>query len=385
MTELFQDGKFLDFGPSEFVVRSSSARSGRVEGDKPSRLRSQVRLLAPNLPGVYGMLDSEEELIYVGKAKNLRTRLQSYFRKKGRPRKEGRLIAQARSIVWELVPSEFASLLRELELIRRWRPRWNVQGQPLRRRLAFVCLGRAPAPYLFLARKLTSKVQAAFGPITFGKTAQEAVRRLNDWFQLRDCPEPQEMIFPDQGELFPGVRPAGCLRMEIGTCLGPCTGTCTRRDYQTQARRARAFLIGEDLGLLAQLQAQMEAAAAVQQFERAAELRDRWNALSWLARSLERVRKAQAEMSFIYPTAGVDGQTTWHLIHGARVIATIEAPRDVAGRRSAREKIEAVYRNHAGLLDSYEHADSMMVVMMWFRKHPAERKRCLTTAEALQI
>ena len=382
MSRLFQDCKFRDFGPSEFLP--TAPRVGRVEGIRPSALRAQVRLLAPNLPGVYGMLDAQEELIYVGKAKNLRTRLQSYFRKKGRPRKAGRLIAHAKSILWETVPSEFASLLRELELIRRWRPRWNVQGQPLRRRLAFVCLGRAPAPYLFLSRKLTSKVQAAFGPVTFGPTAQEAVRRLNDCFQLRDCPEPQEMIFPDQGELFPGVRPAGCLRMDIGTCLGPCTGTCTRRDYQTQARRARAFLEGSDLALLAQLQAQMETAAASQQFERAAALRDRWDVLRWLAQRLERVRKAQAETSFIYPIAGFDGATTWYLIHGARVIAAIEKPRDAATKRVAREKIQALYHAHAGLLDSYEHADSMMIVMMWFRKHPGERRRCLTTAQALE-
>jgi excinuclease UvrABC nuclease subunit len=98
------------------------------------------------------MLDQDEQLIYVGKAKNLRTRLHSYFRKKGRPAKASKIVAQAKSFVWEIMPSEYAGLLRELELIRRWRPRWNVQGQPLRRRLTFVCLGRAPSPS-FLIKK----------------------------------------------------------------------------------------------------------------------------------------------------------------------------------------------------------------------------------------
>ena len=232
MTHLFQDGKFLSFGPSTLFSADAQSRSARIEGTRPAELRGQVRLLAPNRPGVYGMVDREEQLIYVGKAKNLRTRLQSYFRRQSRPPKAGRIIAQAKSIVWEILPSEFASLLRELELIRRWRPRFNVQGQPLRRRLTFVCLGRAPAPYLFLARKITSRVQATFGPITASKRVQDAVRRVNDWFKLRECPRPQEMIFPDQGELFPGVRPPGCLRMEIGTCTGPCTGLCARKDYQ---------------------------------------------------------------------------------------------------------------------------------------------------------
>src|ERR1019366_2851386 len=186
MSQLFQDGKFISFGPSMLFAADAPTRSSHIEGTRPAELRGQVRLLAPPRPGVYGILDREEQLIYVGKAKNLRTRLQSYFRRKSRPPKAGRIIAQAKSIVWEILPSEFASLLRELELIRRWRPRFNVQGQPLRRRLTFVCLGRAPAPYLFLARKITSRVQATFGPITASKRVQDAVRRVNDWFKLRD-------------------------------------------------------------------------------------------------------------------------------------------------------------------------------------------------------
>ncbi|MSQ93052.1 MAG: ethanolamine utilization protein [Gemmataceae bacterium] len=378
MSHLFQESKFVDFGPSAYLPAGGVIRTTRVEGAKPSVLRSEVKLLAPQQPGVYGMLDRDDQLIYVGKAKNLRTRLQSYFRKKGRPAKAGRIIAHAKSILWEVVPSEFASLLRELELIRRWRPRWNVQGQPLRRRLAFICLGKAPAPYLFLARKIGPQVQAAFGPITMGPTALEAVRRLNDGFLLRDCPQPQEMIFPDQGELFPGVRPVGCLRLEIGTCLAPCTGTCTRSVYDRQARRARDFLSGKDLGLLQQIQSEMQTAAAAQQFERAAVLRDRVDVLTWLADRLARVRKAQAEMSFIYPVAG-----TWYLIHGARTVGVLTPPLDEATRKTARTTLEAIYRGRTGLLDSYEHADGMMVVMQWFRKHPGERKRCLTPAEAM--
>lgn len=383
MTQLFQPGRFLEFGASDVLLANPSCHTSRVEAAKSAALGAQVRLCAPNRPGVYGMLDADDQLIYVGKAKNLRTRLLSYFRRQGRPPKAGKLIAQSRRILWEIVPSEFASLLRELELIRRWRPRWNVQGQPLRRRLTFVCLGRAPAPHLFLSRKLTSRVQQVFGPISAGRLAEEAVRRLNDGFQLRDCPEPQEMIFPDQGELFPGIRPAGCLRLEIGTCLGPCTGTCTRKDYQSQTRRARDFLLGKDLTLLETFQAAMKEAAAAQQFERAAELRDRHAALRWLADRLARVRKAQHEMSFIYPVLGFDGTTHWYLIHGARVIAVLDAPLDKAARADVREKIKSLYRHRTGLLDSYEHADSMMVVMMWFRKRPAERAKCLMPEDAV--
>src|ERR1019366_4019626 len=99
--------------------------------------------------------------------------------------------------------------------------------------------------------------------------------------------------------------------------------------------------------------------------------------LTWLADRLARVRKAQQEMSFIYPIPGGDGSTTWYLIHGARTVAVLAAPHDPATRKIAREKVRALYRGRSGLLDSYEHADSMMLVMQWFRKNPDEREKCL--------
>ena len=123
-----------------------------VQGKRPSRLRDKVRRHGPRRPGVYGMVDGRGELIYVGKAKCLRTRLLSYFRAASRGDKAGRIIDHTRALVWEYAPSEFAALLRELELIRRWKPGYNVQGLPGRRRSCYVCLGRKPAPYLFVAR-----------------------------------------------------------------------------------------------------------------------------------------------------------------------------------------------------------------------------------------
>src|SRR5262249_21747106 len=154
--------------------------------------------------------DKMGELLYVGKAKGLRARVLSYFRPRSRSKKAGRLIRQAATLIWEPCASEFAALLRELELIRRWRPRWNVAGQPLLRQKTYVCIGRAPAPYIFLSRRPLRDVLAVFGPVPAGRNAQTAVSRLNDLFRLRDCPEAREMIFPEQGALYAVERPPGC-------------------------------------------------------------------------------------------------------------------------------------------------------------------------------
>ena len=132
MEGLFSSPLFTGFGPNHLEPASPPPSLSQIHGHwcRPS---ARGRELCPRRPGVYGMLDPDGKLIYVGKAKSLRVRLLSYFRPKSRDRKAGRILGSTRSIVWECLPSEFAALLRELELIRRWRPRFNVQGQPHRR------------------------------------------------------------------------------------------------------------------------------------------------------------------------------------------------------------------------------------------------------------
>ena len=382
---LFHAGSFGDFGPLSLGPDGATPPCQQIQGRRGGELRGQVRLLCPRKPGVYGMVDKDGELIYVGKAKNLRIRLLSYFRTRSRGKKASRIVGQTTTLVWETCPSEFAALLRELELIRRWRPRWNVTGQPLRRQKAFVCLGRKPAPYVFLTRRPPAKALATFGPIPAGRRALNAVCRINDIFQLRDCPQAQEMIFPDQGQLYSLEKPTGCLRFEIGTCLGPCTGICTRRSYYAQVRAAqRPLLAGSDMEPLTHLQQAMNAAAQAQQFERAAALRDKLEVLTWLTTRLERLRHARAKLSFIYPIRGNAGQMLWYIIHAGRTVKIVDPPLDKSKARLARTAIRSVFGEHSTeLLESHEHVDGMMLVMAWFRKYPKELKKTLTAEEAL--
>jgi excinuclease ABC subunit C len=286
--------------------------------------------------------------------------------------------------LWEAAPSEFAALHRELELIRRWRPRCNVQGQPLRRQFTHVCIGRPPAPYVFLSRKPPANASVWFGPIPLGHRAREAVRRLNDLFHLRDCPQAQEMIFSEQANLFGEALTFGCLRYELGTCLGPCAAACSRKQYSRSVRQVRAFLTGEDAAPLQELERLMADAAAAQQFERAASLRDRIQPLRWLGFKLEQMRRARAEGSFIYPVRGLDGQEYWYLIHGGRTIAAVLAPANATAARLAARAIQTIYRKDPGsVLSAYEHADGLMLVAAWFRRHGQERAKTIMPAEAL--
>jgi excinuclease ABC subunit C len=382
---LFARQAFTGFGPSFLAPTGAAPFSYTVQGKRPSRLRAGVRLECPRLPGVYGMLNESGELIYVGKAKYLRSRLLSYFRHKSRDAKAGRIVRDARVVIWEPAHGEFAALLRELELIRRWRPRFNVQGQPNRRRRTYICVGRDPAPYVFLSPRPPGTAFAGFGPIPGGEAAREAVRRANDWFQLRDCPQAQKMVFADQRELFPLDLVAGCLRHGINACLGPCAAACTRADYAVAVRAVVQFLEGADASPLAKLERDMTTAAAAEAFERAAVLRDKWLSLHWLAAHLERIRLA-CRWSCVYPAVGRGGaRDHWHLIHHGRVRAVVAAPGNDKSRAAAVTALKAVYGKAAPGPPGPDEIDGVLLVAAWFRRHPAEKERTLDPAAARKM
>lgn len=376
MEGLFARQAFAGFGPYGLAGMPEPPALHVVRGRRQARLRALVRRDGPRLPGVYGMVDDTGELIYVGKAKSLRARLLSYFRPRSRDAKAGRIVACTRSLVWEPSANEFAALLRELELIQRWRPRFNVQGQPARRRRVYMCVGRRPAPYVFLAARPPGTAYSTFGPVPGGAKAREAVRRLNDWYGLRDCPQKQPMVFADQQELFPILRAAGCLRHEIGQCAGPCAAACTRAEYGAHVRAAVAFLEGRDAAPLQTLERDMAAAAAALEFERAAALRDKLDVLRWLTLQLECLRQATPH-SFVYPVAGHDGAEWWYLIHRGRVRAAVPAPNDDASRQTAFTLVEAVFAAGGDGPPGPDEVAGVLLVASWFRRHREERARGL--------
>lgn len=384
MSALFTHAPFAGFGVDP--RRQDAPPSGvRVEGLGRGRLRQAVREHCPAVPGVYGMVDARGELIYVGKAKKLRPRLLSYFRAGGPRAKGPRILRRTASIAWEYVPHELAALIRELELIRRWRPRFNVVGQPDARKRVFVCLGRAPAPYFFLATRLTGQVQSAWGPVAAGPRATRAVKTLNDLFLLRDCPRPHvPMRFKDQGHLFDPEMAAGCLRLEIGTCLAPCAAACSRRQYGDQARAAARFLAWASDEPIARLRERMVLAARNLQFEQAALLRDQLESLEWLRAALQRIETARQELTFIYPVTDADGAPWWYLIESGQPRGLI--PLRESPPRKLRQLLKQVFQERpcvGGPNDGHVDRELLWLVASWFRRHPGERERTLSVEAAL--
>lgn len=386
MRELFPLNSVAGFGADPLRPQFESPPFEHVRAESRGELRKLVRRHCPKTPGVYGMLDPRGRLIYVGKAKLLRNRLLSYFLKGNRHEKAGRIIEHSRAIVWEPGPCEFAALIRELELIRRWRPGYNVQGQPGRERQVYLCIGRKPAPYVYATREPKGNEIACFGPIKGAGMAREAARRLNDLFHLRDCSQRQSMHFAEQGELFPIERTAGCLRYELGTCLGPCAGLTTRAAYSRHVRAVRDFLEGRDLTVLNRLESKMYAAAERQDFELAAALRDKMAPIQWLRTRLTGLDEARKNHSFIYPVESAERGLNWYLIRQGRVCSAVPEPTDAVSRRRGAEAIREVYAAKFawhGVVPS-QFVDHVLLVAGWFRRRPEENRRVLSIERALE-
>jgi excinuclease ABC subunit C len=382
---LFPAAPFTGFGPSLFRPALESITGRRIKGESPSKLLRGVRDHAPRQPGVYGMTDARGKLIYIGKAKNLRGRLLSYFRENSRDPKAGKIIERTRALSWEQTGDELAALLRELELIQRVRPRFNVIGLPGLSRHHYVCVGKGPAPFAFVSKNPTGKEAACYGPLTAVYRSEDAVRRLNDWFKLRDCPNTVPMAFADQADLFPLERAPKCLRFEIGNCSGPCVGSCTRTQYGANVRALRAFLDGRDRALLASIEAAMAEAAERFEFERAAAMRDRLKSLQWLDDRLALLRRARTMNSFVYPLTGADGVERWYLIHRGQVRGVLAPPAEEADRLQAAETIRTVFAEQPGsAILGPGTVDSVLLVVAWFRKNTGEKKKLVARETILE-
>ena len=345
-------------------------------------MRAEVRAQALDRPGVYRMLSADGEIVYVGKSKKLRTRLLSYFRCEYPADKGARIVREADRIEWDYMPSEFAALLEELRLIKRFRPRLNHAMKRDARNFAFIKLTRGIAPKLLVVRGAgADDAQIYYGPFHGAQRVGEAVRELNDALGLRDCRLDQPMHYADQPELFHIFpRTPGCIRFEIKKCLGPCVGGCTASQYDERVLLVRGFLDGDDDGPMQALRAEMTAASERLEFERAAALRDKLRRLEELREQFTRFRFAVETLSFVYTVPGFQGDDRVYLIRRGRVRAECPVPRGEFDRVRLFEMVEDVFdpiERNGAQIPSHE-IDELLLLSSWFRRFPTELERSRT-------
>ncbi len=353
-------------GPEPFVAPAYVPRP------TAAALRAQVRASAQNRPGVYRMLGPAGEVLYVGKSVQVRTRLLSYFRA-DRGEKAAEIVGHAHRIEWEHVPSEFAALLRELELIKRWRPPYNSQHKG-DAAYCFIKLTREDAPRLLVVEQAAADRARYYGPFTGRRRLRDALRELVDVLQLKDCGPGTPLGFGDQGDLFGHRGSPLCYRGELHKCLAPCAGWCTQRQYRERSDLARRFLEGDADRPLQMLHQRMDAAAERLQFEYAAELRDRADRLSVVRDELVALRGAIEGLSFAYHVPGYDGEDRLYLVRRGSIRADLPYPRSHAEREFAAARVRAVFGAAEPRLSSVRPHEiaQILLVARWFRLNPAE-------------
>ena len=242
-----------------------------MTGDLETKIRH-----APRSPGVYLMKDGSGEILYVGKARDLKARIRAYFARTDSRAMIPFLVSRIRDLEFILTGTEKEALILENNLIKEHRPRYNVDFRDDKSYYNIRIDPSEPFPRFQLVRRPKKDGARHFGPYPSGAAAKETLRFLQTILPLRICRD---------RELKARRRP--CLEYEIGRCAAPCVGRIGLSDYQHLVKDGIAFLEGRERALIGDLRARMNGAAEELRFEEAAALRDR---IAAIEETLERQR-----------------------------------------------------------------------------------------------
>jgi len=262
----------------------------------PAVIAGYMKLL-PSSPGIYRMLDREGAVIYVGKARNLKARVSNYARLGGHTNRIARMIASTSAMEFVSVRTEAEALLLEANLIKRFRPRFNVLMRD-DKSFPYILIARdTAAPQIMKHRGARNRKGDYFGPFASAGAVNRTINMLERAFLLRSC---SDSVYESR------TRP--CLLHQIKRCSAPCTGEISLEDYGRLVDEAVRFLRGESQNVRRMYQGLMEEASTKLEFERAARYRDRLAALAHVTAD-QSINPDGIEEADIFAAAQDGGQT----------------------------------------------------------------------------
>lgn len=234
-------------------------------------LELQIQTL-PDSPGVYQYYDKEEKILYVGKAKNLRKRVSSYFNKLHENGRTNVMVRKIVSIKHIVVPTETDALLLENNLIKKLQPRYNVLLKD-DKTYPWICIKREPFSRIFTTRNMVKDGSEYFGPYTSFKTVHTLLDLIKELYQLRTC------NYDLSRENINSGKYKVCLEYHIGNCKGPCEGHQSLEEYQKNVDAIREILKGNFKESLKDFKTLMKNLASEMKFEEAQKIKDKIDVL----------------------------------------------------------------------------------------------------------
>ena len=260
----------------------------------PARIQAYLKTL-PDAPGVYRMLDAKGEVLYVGKAKNLKRRVTSYTKTGGHTERIARMIAETTEMIFVTTASEIEALLLESNLIKRLKPRYNVSYRDDKSFPNILLRQDHAFPQLLKHRGAKSTKGVYFGPFASAGAVNRTLNTLQRAFLLRSC---SDSVFESR------TRP--CLLFQIKRCSAPCVERIDQPGYAELVGEAESFLAGKSRVVQDAIVKDMNAASEALDFERAARLRDRVRAMSHIqsTQGINPTTFAEADLFAIYSEGG---------------------------------------------------------------------------------
>lgn len=226
----------------------------------------------PTDPGVYRYYDDKGEIIYVGKAKNLKRRVHSYFNKQQQSRKVSVLVSRINDIRFTVVNSEMEALLLENNFIKQYKPRYNILLKD-DKTYPWICIKNEKFPRVFLTRKKVNDGSMYFGPYPSVMTAKTLLEMLRQLYPIRNC----KLILRQENINNGHYRP--CLEYHIGNCKAPCDGSISEDDYNEMIYNVKKVIKGNIQEVLRDMKSKMMAHAAKLEFEQAQVIKDKYDLL----------------------------------------------------------------------------------------------------------
>jgi excinuclease ABC subunit C len=294
---------------------ADGAKKKRISG--PDIIRDQVSRL-PGKPGVYRMFGETGELLYVGKARNLKARVSNYAKIGGQTQRIARMISLTRTMEFVVTASETEALLLEANLIKKLKPRFNIILRDDKSFPHILIREDHEAPQALKHRGAKRIKGKYFGPFASAGAVDHTLDTLQKAFLLRTC---TDNIY--------ATRSRPCMLHQMGRCSAPCTGLIPLDEYRELVREAERFLNGDAETLQEQLVAQMERAAQNMDYERAGALRDRIRALSSVrqSQSVNPDGLVEADVFAIHSEAGASAVQAFFFRAGQNWGATVWYPR----------------------------------------------------------